>query len=156
MNITIRKAQANDLNLIQELNNKLFEYETDNKLDNYIADWPFSVVGREYFDDLIKNQFVVIAEVSNKPVGYLAGSIYFDETYSYYEGQTAELNNMFVEEDYRHLGIGSKLVNTFIEWCKQQKAKRIFVTATVGNGKTISFYRKHGFSDLNVSLKLDL
>lgn len=155
-NIQIRKATINDLHIIQSLNNKLFEYEMERDLDNYIDNWAFGKESKEYFNDLIENQFVILAEVGNKPLGYLAGSLYQDDTYSYYEGSTCELDNMYIEEEYRHLGIGTKLMNSFLEWCKTKQAKRIFVTATLGNDNTIAFYKKHGFKDLNITLKKEL
>ena len=154
--IKIRKATIEDLKSIQTLNNKLFEYEMDRDLDNYIDVWAFGKESTEYFSDLIENQFVIIAELDGEPVGYLAGSIYQDDTYSYYEGKTADLDNMYIEEQYRHFGIGSKLVNSFFEWCRKQKAKRVFVTATIGNDNTIAFYKKHGFNELNIELKKEL
>ena len=154
--IRIRKALEKDLLTIQTLNNKLFEYEMDRDLDNYIPNWAFGKESTEYFSDLINNQFVILAEVDDKPVGYLAGSVYLDDTYSYYDGKTADLDNMYIEEEYRHFGIGSKLVNSFFEWCKEKQAKRVFVTATIGNDNTIAFYKKHGFNELNVELKKEL
>ena len=82
--------------------------------------------------------------------------MYRDDTFSYYEGVTCELNNMFVESKYRGLGVGTKLINSFVCWCRERNAKRIFVTASIGNDKTIKFYRNLGFNDLNITLKKDL
>ena len=67
----------------------------------------------EYFLDLIQNQFVAVAEVETEIICYLAGSVYHDLTYSYYEGLTAEANNMFVKEQYRAYGIGKKTYKCF-------------------------------------------
>ena len=153
MDIKIRKATLKDLKIVQELNNGLFKYEEHNDLDSYVKDWALGERSAEYFGDLIENQFVIIAFCDKKPVGYLAGSLYNDDTFSYYEGNTCELENMFVCEDYRKFGIGTKLVNSFFEWCKTQNAKRCFVTATLGNENTIKFYRNKGFVDLNITLK---
>jgi GNAT superfamily N-acetyltransferase len=105
---------------------------------------------------MIKEEFVIVAEIDNNVVGYLAGSTHKDETYSYYEGITAELDNMFIMEDYRKFGIGSKLVNSFLNWCKSQKAKRVMVTASVGNLNTINFYKKNGFTEINVTLRNEI
>lgn len=151
MEIKIKKATLKDLKIVQELNNGLFKYEEQNGLDKYIEDWPLSKQGAEYFADLIENQFVVIAYCDDKPVGYLAGG--GDNGDSYYEGTTCELENMFVCEEYRKFGIGTKLVNAFFDWCKTKNAKRCFVTATIGNDNTINFYRKKGFVDLNITFK---
>ena len=106
--------------------------------------------------DLIKNQFVIIAEIDKKVVGYLAGSIYDDATFSYYDGITAEMDNMFIKEEYRRFGIGSKFVNAFLVWAKNKNAKRIFVTASSKNENTIKFYKKMGFEPINTTLRLEI
>ena len=149
----LRKATIKDLKAIQELNNELFEYEMANGFDKYVKDWPLSTEGRDYFYDLIENQYVILAEVDNCVVGYLAGSLYTD--YTYYEGITAEMNNMFVKEKYRRFGIGSKFVGSFLEWAKSKNAKRVFVTASCRNENTINFYEKMGFETINTTLKFD-
>ena len=155
MNITLKKATIEDLSIIQNLNNELCKYETINKFDNYIEDWSLSDISKEYFEYMIKEEFVVVAKVENEIVGYLAGSTHKDETYSYYEGITAELNNMFIMEKFRKYGIGSKLVNSFFNWCKEQNAKRVMVTASFNNINTINFYKKNGFKEINVSLRYE-
>lgn len=156
MDIKIKTATLKDLKTIQQLNGELFDYEIENKFDYYIKDWATSKDSEEYFSDLIENQFVIIAETGNSPIAYLAGSVYNDNSLSYYEGLTAELNNMFVKEEYRKFGIGTKLVNSFLDWCKQNNAKRVFVTASAGNENTIKFYQKNGFYNINTTLRIDL
>lgn len=153
---TIRRATIEDIATIQNLNNELFNYEIRNNFDNYLKDWSLGEESKLYFRELIENQFVILAEIDKKAVGYLAGSIYNDETYSYYEGKTAELENMFVLEDYRKYGIGSKLVNSFIEWCTKNEVKQIFVTASIKNDNAINFYQKQGFENLNLTLRKKL
>ena len=153
MDIKIRKATLEDLKSVQELNNGLFKYEEKNDVDEYVEEWALGEKSIEYFRDLIENQFVITATCNQKVVGYLAGSVYQDDTYSYYEGNTCELENMFVCEEYRKYGIGTKLINAFFEWCKSKNAKRCFVTAMLGNENAIRLYRKNGFKDLSVTFK---
>lgn len=155
-NLIIRKATLSDLKDIQVLNNDLFEYETKNGYDSYVKDWALGKKSADYFTDLINNQFVIVAQEGQEAVGYLAGSIYKDNTYSYYKGLTAELENMFLKEKYRKFGLGSKLINKFLEWCKSNNVKRVFVTASIGNEGTINFYKKNGFNNINLTLKKDL
>ncbi len=153
---TIRKATIEDISAIQQLNNELFNYEIRNNFDNYLKDWALGGKANSYFKELIENQFVILAEIDKKAVGYLAGSIYNDDTFSYYDGKTAELENMFVLEDYRKYGIGSKLVNSFIKWCMKNEAKQVFVTASIKNDNAINFYQKQGFENLNLTLRKKL
>lgn len=154
--LIIRRATLNDLKDIQELNLGLFDYEMEYDFDTYIHGWSMGQISAEYFAELINNEFVVVAVVNNETVGYLAGSVYHDETYSYYEGLTAELDNMFIKEDYRKFGIGSKMMNSFFDWTREQGAKRVLVTASIGNENTIRFYEKHGFEKLNVTLRKEM
>lgn len=50
MNLTIRNANIEDLQTIQNLNNELCKYETKNGFDSYIEDWSLSDVSKEYFE----------------------------------------------------------------------------------------------------------
>ena len=156
MNLIIRRAVEEEVGLIQQLNNELINFEMDQGFDSYVKDWALSNESKEYFLDLIKDQFVLVAEVENKIIGYIAGSIYNDLSYSYYEGKTAEANNMFVKQEFRHLGVGKKLFTCFIDWCKSNNAKRIMVTASSGNANAIKFYKSMGFDDINLTLKKEL
>ena len=63
---------------------------------------------------------------------------------------------MFVKSEFRKFGIGSKLIENFVNWCKANNGKRIFVTATVGNDNAIEFYKKQEFKELNIILKKEL
>ena len=58
----------------------------------------------------------MLAESKNEVVGYLAGSINESGAYSYYEGKTAELENMFIRAEFRKYGEGSKLISEFENW----------------------------------------
>lgn len=128
----------------------------NNKFDFYTEDWSYSEPAKKYFSDLIKNQYVIIIEIDNCSVGYLAGSICKDDSSSYYEGITAELESMFIKEEYRKLGLGSKLIQIFTDYCKKNGAKRIVVTASFGNVNAINCYKKNGFGNYNISLRKEL
>ena len=154
--ITIRKAKIQDIDTILNLNNELCKFEVSEGFDSYKPDWSLSNESKEYFLDLIKNQYVAVAEDNGYVVGYLAGSIYEDGTYSYYEGKTSELNNMFVANTHRKSGIGSLLINSFEKWCKDKNVSRMLVTASYLNSTAQKFYCKNGFSNINITLKKDL
>lgn len=154
-NIEIRKATIEDLKYIQELNNDLFKLEKANYDSSLIENWPLSKDGEEYFTDLINNHYVVIALLNNEIVGYLAGSI--NEKGSYEEIQYGELNNMFINENFRGYGIGKKLIDSFKNYCKNNNIDNIKVTASFKNKDAINFYKKCGFSefDLTLTIKID-
>ena len=143
--IEIRLATINDLSRIQELNNDLFKLEKENYDPTLVSDWPLSADGKEYFEDLILNHYVIVATINNNTVAYLAGTI--NEKGSY-----GEINNMLVTEQCRGLGIGKQLIDRFKAYCKQNNINNLKVEASAKNLNAISFYKKNGFEDFNVTL----
>ena len=150
MRINIRKANINDLIHIQNLNNSLFDLEYNNYDSTLKLGWPFEKDGEEYFIDRIKNNLIFVAEINGKIVGYLAGSIL--EEISYSVETFAELDNMYIDTNYRGYGIGSKLINEFKNYCKNIGIENIKVTAYSENKQAINFYMKNGFQDYNTTL----
>lgn len=153
-NIIIRKANIEDLIKVQELNKNLFELEFNNFDDTLKVGWPLEKEGKEYFEDMIKNNIVFVAEVEKKIVGYLAGS--FCEQISYITENFAELDNMCIDEEHRRFGIGTLLMDKFKKYCKENSVQNIKVTASAKNSRAIQFYMKNGFEDYNITLKFKI
>jgi len=149
--VIIRKAKLEDLTFIQELNNTLFDLEYKNFDDTLKTGWPMGNEGKEYFEDMIKNKIVFVAQLKEKIVGYLAGSIC--EQISYITETFAELDNMCIDEEYRRFGIGTLLIQEFKNYCRDKNIQNIKVTASAKNNNAIQFYIKNGFEDYNVTLK---
>ncbi len=152
--LIIRKAQINDLEYIQELNNELFKLEKENYDSTLVSNWPLTEEGKNYFEDLITNHYVVVAILNNEIVGYLAGTI--NEKGAYENIQYGEINNMFIKNNCRGYGIGKKLVNEFKTYCKENGIDNLTVTASAKNSNAISFYKKNGFEDFNLTLTMNI
>ena len=153
-NIVIRKAILEDVSYIQNLNNELFKWEKENYDTTLVLNWALTEEGKDYFEDLIKNQYVIVATLEDKIIGYLAGSI--NEKGSYEEIQYGEINNMFIKEDYRLYGIGKKLINNFKNYCRNNNISNLKVVASSKNKNAIEFYRKNGFDDFNLTLTMNI
>ena len=153
-NVIIRKATLEDLKTIQELNNSLFKLEKENYDSTLVENWPLSEEGKEYFSDLINNHYVIVAALDNNIVGYLAGSI--EEKGSYVEIQYGEINNMFINDKYRGLGIGKLLIDNFKEYCKSNNISNIKVVASYKNKNAIEFYRKNSFEEFDITLTTEI
>lgn len=148
--VEIRQATINDLSRIQELNNDLFKLEKENYDPTLVIDWPLSADGKEYFEELILNHYVIVATINNNAVAYLAGTI--NEKGSYEEIAYGEINNMLVTEQCRGLGIGKQLIDEFKEYCKRNNINNLKVEASAKNLNAINFYKRNGFEDFNVTL----
>jgi len=154
MSIKIEKATLADLSDIQVLNNGLFELELANFDPNLIPGWPLSDEGKNYFTNMIENNFVLVAKDDAKVVGYFAGTIGITEIYT--KGALAEMDNMFILDAYRRQGIGKQFFDIFVAECKKQNISAIRATASYKNKAAITSYEKWGFGPKNITLNFDL
>lgn len=153
MDIKIRRASIEDLEKVRDLNHKLFEFEYENFDPTLRVGWSHDEVGEKYFRYLITEGVVFLACDGEKVVGYLSGSICKS---SYTVLKLSELNDMFIDEQYRSSGVGTMLMNEFKKYSLENEIDSIKVTATAKNKNAIDFYMKHGFEDWNITLKCDL
>jgi len=148
----VRKATSKDIEEILSLNDKLFKYES--QFGNmYNLDWTYSDRGKEYFQKRLteKSGLVFIAEEKDNIVGYLCGYI---DTYSYRSvNPIAEIENMFVLEDFRGRGIGSNLIRSFEVECRKREVTRFRVGFIFQNKKAERFYTKFGFDEFEKYLE---
>ncbi|MEX2007954.1 MAG: GNAT family N-acetyltransferase [Candidatus Spechtbacterales bacterium] len=155
-NFLTRKAIAKDLEDILKLNFALFKKEQVEYDESLSLEWTYSE-GRKYLSDRIDGDdgFVEVAVAQDDVIGYLCGGIAKRALYRV-EGSYAELENMFVEESFRGKGVGKKLVEDFIGWCKEQSVGHLSVTAYARNEQALGIYRKAGFADCTVTLEKEL
>ena len=152
--IVIRKAILDDLETIQQLNYELFVLESNNFDDTLIVDWSLSDDGRQYFISSINNDITLVAVVNNKIVGYIIGSL--DTEGAYNNIKQAELNNMYVLEEYRSIGVGGRLFDELKKLFIENGMQEVKVVADCKNVKAVNFYKKNGFSESEITLKQKL
>ena len=152
--MNIRKANSNDIKLLQNLNDELFQdnskYDPDLKLD-----WAQSEAGKNYFTELLDNRDAIclIAEENGKPIGYLAAA---QKEFSYRQSKYIEIENMGVNPDFRSKGIGTKLIEECMRIAKERGFNRAFVNAYWDNTRATDFYTRNGFKKIDISLEKDL
>jgi ribosomal protein S18 acetylase RimI-like enzyme len=154
MKIEIRKATTKDFKVIQELNHELFLHEYDRFDKTLDCEWPFKDVGIKYFKERMSKTkgCLLLAFVDGKVVGCLIGSVI--KTVSYRNVRSmAELESIYILEDYQKLGIGTRFVSEFISWCRKRRVERITVRSSAKNEQALAFYRKNGFKDHDAILE---
>jgi len=77
---------------------------------------------------------------SNQYVGYCISSITKDN-----EG---EIDSIFIEENYRRLGIGDCFMKKALEWMDKQSVKTKRIVIAYGNEEAMAFYSRYGFAPL--------
>ncbi len=153
MQINIREASLRNIKVIQELYERLLI--NDRQFDSTLnVDWPASNTARRYFVNRLENKDGVgfIAKMNTIDVGYLVGSIVPSYAYRTVH-QVAELENMYVLEEYRCMGVGEELGKAFFRWCKNKKVLRVKVEISAGNDRALNFYKKLGFKDYVIQLE---
>ncbi|MCI0708983.1 MAG: GNAT family N-acetyltransferase [Chloroflexi bacterium] len=75
--------------------------------------------------------------------GQIAGSIVIDGSRAESEG--ARLRWFIVDPQYQGLGLGKRLMDAAMTFCRQQKFKRVYLTTFEGLITARHLYEKHGF-----------
>ncbi|MCL2229197.1 MAG: GNAT family N-acetyltransferase [Firmicutes bacterium] len=147
--VKIRRAEIGDLGEIQSLNNLLFKW--DAQFDKALnMDWSFSKEAEEFFAKMIKTQFVWVAEVDCRIVGYLSGSL--ENKKGHTHDVFAKLENILILDEFRKLGVGNMLFNEFKKQCEQKNVDSIRVSTCAKNINAIDFYEKNGFNKIEITL----
>jgi ribosomal protein S18 acetylase RimI-like enzyme len=146
----IRPATLEDLPTIQQLNNDIF---FQNKIYNpdYIHQFADTLAGEKYFKEAINHPdgcFFVL-ENKNKIIGFING---YPKPVSSWDCNVFEIDNIGVLTEYQRQGSGNLLLDHVISWAKQHGYNRIYISSYAANNQAISFYKKHGFQPLEISL----
>jgi len=143
MKIDIRKAEPEDF---EEIYSLIIEFATFIKTPEKVVTTPSQMINdKDYF-----NCFIVVDK--NKVVGF---ATYFIAYYSW-TGKTVYLDDLYVSEKYRGLGIGNKLLDKVIETAKCENCKKVKWQVSNWNEKAIEFYKMRGATIDEVEINCDL
>jgi len=148
--IVIRKAIQNDFSAIIEMPIKLATHLSKSFDPTVKPDWFLSDDAKEFYLEFLTNptKCIYVAEEENKIIGFIVGEL-FDKTEYWYRKINcfAELDELYVDEEYRSKGVGAKLMTQFKNWCKEQGVDRISLEVSAANVPSILFYQKHLFKE---------
>lgn len=105
-------------------------------IDAAMAEWYDADRLAERVEDGETAYFVAVSE--GNVVGFVTGGP--DETES-----VGFLGALYVDPEHWHEGIGSALLGTFEQWCRDRGFERIRFGVLAGNDVGQSFYRTHGY-----------
>ena len=63
---------------------------------------------------------------------------------------------MFVREEFRGLGISSKLKDESFIWLRKKGIEKVFLNVLSNNSQAIEVYEKWGFSTFKSEMRMDL
>jgi GNAT superfamily N-acetyltransferase len=108
---------------------KLYQQEYPSKMIKFTIEKNQKLIGRAYLY-LIKN------DLHENPYGLL--------------------EDLYVEEEFRHQGLGSSLVKAAIIEAKKKKCYKLIATSRNSNKMAHSLYTKLGFFDYGKEFRMDL
>jgi diamine N-acetyltransferase len=88
---------------------------------------------------------LAVDEVTGQNVGYCVSSLN--------QEKIGEVESIFVDANYRGLGIGDSLMNKALCWMDQEGAVAKIVEVASGNEEAFCFYAKYGFLPRKTLLK---
>lgn len=120
-------------------------------------DIPFLVSARESFPDAWDEKMLVSAFNAGNFFGFIAEEIKDGVpagfiTYSV-NIDTADMQDLFVAENYRRKGVGNALIAAFIKDAKSRGVKKLFLEVRESNTPAINLYKKAGFNLVSVRRK---
>lgn len=138
MDIKIKKAKNKDYEDVNRMLTNLHNYHAKNS--NVFFEITQYYTKKEYEKRIAKNHKIYIAKVDNKSVGVIEIGIKYS---------SISISAIYVDEEYRKLGIGKKLIEKVLKYYnKHKKELSGVITLQVFNfnKNAIEFYKNLGFS----------
>ncbi len=138
MSITIRDAVPNDVEILVKLLQALFAIEADFTTD----------VGRQrkgltlLLEGCGKHRCIKVAQVNDHVVGMCSAQALISTAEG---GWVALLEDMVVDEQYRGIGIGRRLMTAIETWARKRGISRLQLVADRTNLAALDFYDKMGW-----------
>jgi ribosomal protein S18 acetylase RimI-like enzyme len=152
--MVIRNARDDEVKDLQALSSEIL---IDNR--QYYQDldvkWALSVKGKKYFTKTLKNPKAccLVAEDNGKLIGYLTA---LPLRIEYHKSKCLEIESLGVTTRYRSRGIGSQLIQKCLELAKKMRFQKVYLNSYFKNKRAISFYKKNGFSEIDLSLEREV
>ena len=143
MEVKIRKCKTEETNIANELLTKLIRFEK--QFDNNINE---NCTVNYYYESVIDNpsHLILFAQIEEKIIGYIYGFI--QENGDTTKEKVGQIDALYIEEEYRNMKVGDKLITEFIEWAKEQNVKIIEISVFDTNIKARNLYTKKNFKTL--------
>ncbi len=148
INYVIRKVEPKDARQFIELHNFVWK-------SAYKDIFPAEVfAAREakterriagFADHFLNNneKICYVAELDGRLIGLMAGNI--KSLYSHFgEINFADLNAMYIHPDFQHIGIGTKFKDIFVNWAKENGAKKFVIGVLKDNTAARKSYEAWG------------
>lgn len=153
--VIVRRARAEDVPGIVDSSARLFAEDGGPRDPSLNVDWP-RLYGPEAFAATLLDpgRLLLAALCDGEVVGHLSGSMSGPSAMR--PVGSATLLALYVRPRHRRARVGARLVDTFLEWAREQDAAHAEVTASAANADGIRFYERESFRPQALTLRLNL
>ncbi len=144
--MNFRSANLQDSLQLDNLLTKLVKDEKNN-YDKYIK---IEEINGFYQNILVNNNTkAFVCEKNNKIIGYI---------YCYVNNESIGIiDALYIEEEYRGLGIATKLIELTINWLKNEKLVELIEISVMDKNKLAKkLYKKLGFQKFKETLRIEI
>ena len=154
----IRKAESRDLEALGRLGTMLMRTHCDFDPQRFLA--PGEGANRGYAAFLghvldSSDGCIFVAERDGAIAGYVYAAL---EPLNWKElrGPAGFIHDVAVEEEARHTGIGTKLMEAAIDWLRERGAPRVILWTAAPNDVAQTLFRSLGFRETMREMTLEL
>jgi GNAT superfamily N-acetyltransferase len=149
----IRTGGDADVAVVAELNQALYRADAARR-DPFTDVEASGEDAFRYFTKFLGDESTAtfLAVEHGSVAGYLAGR--FSAKGPRRTVATAELESMYVREEFRNRKAGTALVDSFFRWAAEMGAGRAAVSAFFANDSARRFYERSGFTPKSVTLDM--
>jgi diamine N-acetyltransferase len=144
MNVTIRKGTESDFRAIHSLLKEFGEFQKTPERVTITL------------DQMIKEKELFRCFVAEMEDNQLVGVATFFFAYYSWTGKAIYLDDLYVQPAWRKHSIGKRLLNTVIDYAKEEQCKKIRWQVSKWNKNAISFYENMGAIIDDVEINCDL
>lgn len=152
MHRTIRCAETSDYNDAEVIMKEVQQLHVTWRPDIYkLAD---TVYSREYFDKLVSEKRILVAEEDGHVVGLLSFMYRHVESDKQVTRNVIFVDDLAVKEEYRGKGIGTQLLKTIKERVKAENLDGLELQVNARNTAAQKMYEKFGFTEKSINMEL--
>lgn len=155
MNIEI--IQKKDYSIIAELNKDVQDLHC-NMHPSIFKPYDYEAIRKGFYEYISKENFhSFIAYHEEEPVGYILVCIRDGkETPFKLPCRSLYIDQICIKNEYRHKGIGNKLIDHVKNFAKEQGINRIELTVWTTNHMAKGFFKKAGFENYMENMYMEI
>src|SRR5258708_21815718 len=129
-NFSVERIHTDDINSLVEIAD-----------ERGLSSWSY----QNFVDELARDDAIMLLarSDSDRIAGFVIGRITLGNSTRF--SFEAEIYNIGVNSRFRRLGIGKKLLGSFVDRSKAANVSRIWLEVRSSNSNAISFYKQNGF-----------